>query len=102
MRIVKNALGIRLLAACACFIALGYLYARALARGFVFGTYNSLAHPWADILPELLIFGLCGACIVLLSAFIRHGSRLQRFGAILLVALPLWVLVHFLLWFSGK
>ncbi len=102
MSAVTKALGIRLLAACACFIALGYLYVRALARGFIFGTYGSLADPWADIVPDLLIFGLCGASIVLLSAFIRHGSRLQRFAAVLLAALPLWVIAHFLLWFSGK
>ena len=102
MTTVTKALRTRLLAACACFIALGSLYVRALARGFVFGTYGSLAHPWADILPDLLIFGLCGASIVLLSAFIRRGSRLQRFCAVVLAALPLWVIVHFLLWFSGK
>jgi hypothetical protein len=93
---------VRLSAACACFIALGFLYVRALARGYVFGTYGSLAHPWSDIVPNLLIFGLCGASLVLLSAFIRRGSRLQRFSAVLLAALPLWVVVHFLLWWSGR
>jgi hypothetical protein len=94
----SRALRVRLGLAFGCFIVLGFLYVRALAGAAVFGTYSSFAHPWWNIGSDLLIFSLCGACLVLLASFTRYGSRLQRLAAVLLASLPLLVIGHFVLW----
>ena len=44
------------------------------------------------------MFGLCGASLVLLAAFLRSGSKRQRIVAVVLAALPLLVITHFFLW----
>ena len=89
---------VRLALAFVCFAALGLLYLRALAGAAVSGTDSSFAHPWRSISSDLLIFALCGACLVLLAAFLRCGSRLQRLTAGILATLPLFVLWHFIVW----
>ena len=95
----SKALGPRLLlASSVCCPVLAFLYVRALSGGFVFGTYSSFAHPWRDISSDLLIFVLCAAILVILSPFLRLGSRWQRVWACVTAALPLWVLGNFVLW----
>jgi hypothetical protein len=86
----------RLALAALCFAALGVLYFRAMAGAAGYGTYASLAGPWRNIGSDLLMFALSGACLVLLSAFVRGGSMLQRTAAILLAVLPVVVISHFL------
>lgn len=88
----------RLTLAFVCFAALGFLYVRGLAGAAVSGTYSSFAHPWRSVGSDLLMFALCGACLVLLAVFVRCGSKLQRVAAVLLVMLPLLVISHFVLW----
>jgi hypothetical protein len=88
----------RLALAAVCFAALGYLCFRALAGAAGFGTYGSFASPWRNIGSDLLMFALSGACLVLLSTFVRCGSMLQRTVAIVLAVLPLVVISKFLLW----
>ena len=88
----------RLALAAVCFAGLGFLYFDAMAGADGFGTYGSLARPWRNIGVDLLMFALSGACLVLLSAFVRHGSMLQRTAAILLAVLPLVVISHIFLW----
>jgi hypothetical protein len=56
------------------------------------------AHPWANVPADFFMFGLCGASLVILSSFIRSGSRIQRVGAILLATLPVWVVAHYVVW----
>src|ERR1043166_2665259 len=89
---------VRLPPAFVCSIALGFFYVPAPAGAAAFGTYSSFAHPWANIDRDILIFALCGACLVLLTGFRRSGSKLQRTAAVLLAALPLLVIAHFILW----
>lgn len=89
---------IRLAIAAVCFAALGFLYVRALAGAAVFGTYSSFASPWRNIGSDLLMFALCGACLVLLAAFVRCGSILQRAAAVLLAVLPMVIISHFIYW----
>jgi hypothetical protein len=81
---------------------LAYIYIRALSGAFVFGAYSSFAHPWRDIPSDLLIFALCAAILVILSPFLRLGSRWQRVCACVAAALPLWVLGNFVLWWIFK
>ena len=88
----------RLALAFACFATLGFFYVQALAGAAVSGTYSSFAHPWRNIGSDVLMFGLCGASLVLLAAFLRSGSKLQRIAAVVLAALPLLVITHFFLW----
>ena len=88
----------RLALAAVCFAALGLLYFHAMAGAAAFGTYDAFARPWRSIGSDLLMFALSGACLVLLSAFVRRGSMLQRTAAILLAVLPLVVISHFSLW----
>ena len=89
---------LRLAVAFACFAALGLFYVQALSGAAIFGTYSSFARPWRNIGSDLLMFGLCGACLVLLAGFLRSGSKLQRIAAVVLAALPLLVITHFFLW----
>jgi hypothetical protein len=88
----------RLALAAVCFAALGFLYFHALAGAAAFGTYDSFASPWRNIGSDLLMFALSGSCLVLLSAFVRCGSMLQRTAAILLAVLPLVIISQFLRW----
>lgn len=88
----------RLALAAVCFAALGLLYFHALAGAAGFGTYGSFASPWRNVGSDFLMFALSGACLVLLSAFVRCGSMVQRTAAILLAVLPLVVISHFFLW----
>lgn len=90
--------GIRLALAFVCFATLGILYFQALAGASVSGTYSSFAHPWRNVGSDVLMFGLCGASLVLLAAFLRSGSKLQRIVAVVVVSVPLIVITHFLLW----
>ena len=98
----SKALRARLFLGIVCCPVLGFLYVRALSRAFVFGTYGSYAHPWRDIPSDLLIFALCVAILIILSPFLRFGSRWQRFYACVAAALPLWVLGNFVLWWLVK
>ena len=91
----SRALRVRLVVSCGCFVALSFLYIQALAGVFAFGTYGSLAHPWRSVPLDVLILSLSAASLVILSAFLCCGSRLQRLGAIMLAALPIWVIGHF-------
>ena len=93
----SRALRARLVAACGCFVALALLYIPALAAAAVAGTYSSFVHPWRSVPLDVLMFGLSAASLVILSVFLRCGSSLQRLGAIVLAALPLWILGHFIL-----
>jgi len=88
----------RLALAAVCFAALGSLYLQAMAGASGFGTYGSFASPWRHVGSDLLMFALSGACLVLLSPFVRCGSMLQRTVAMVLAVLPLVVISHFLLW----
>ena len=88
----------RLALAAVCLAALGFLYFRALAGAAGSGTYGSFASPWRSIGSDLLMFALSGASLVLLAAFVRCGSMLQRTAAVLLAVLPLVVISHFVLW----
>ena len=90
------------LASVCCCPVLAFLYVRALSRGFVFGTYSSFAHPWDHIPLDLFIFVLCAAILVILRPFLRLGSRWERGCAGVAVALPLWVLGNFVLWWILK
>jgi hypothetical protein len=92
----------RLFLGCVCCPVLAFLYVRALSEGSVFGTYSSFAEPWRDIPSDLVIFALCAAIFVILSPFLRLGSRWQRVYAFVAAALALWVLGNFLLWWILK
>jgi len=89
---------VRLVASCGCFVVLSFLYIQALAGAFTFGTYGSLAHPWRSVPLDVLILSVSTASLVILSVFLRYGSRLQRLGAIMLAALPVCVIGHFVVW----
>jgi hypothetical protein len=93
-----TALRLRLSFACGCFVALGFVYIQALARGRLLGTYSSFSHPWGGIGSDILIFGLCSVSIVLLRPFVRQGSRPQRVCALVLAILPVLVVGHFFAW----
>jgi hypothetical protein len=93
---------LRLALAFACFATLGFLYVQALAGAAVFGTYSSFAYPWRNIGSDEVMFGLCGASIVLLTAFLHSGSKIQRIAAVVMAALPLLVIAHFFLWLLLK
>jgi hypothetical protein len=98
----SKALRTRLFLSSVCCLVLASLYVRALSGGSVFGAYSSFAHPWRDIPSDLLIFALCAAILVILSPFLRLGSRWQRVCACVAAAPPLWVLGNFVLWWIFK
>ena len=102
MNAETKALQARLFLASMCCPVLAYMYIRALSGAFVFGTNDSFAHPWRDIRSDLIIFALCVVILVILSPFLRFGSRWQRFFAGVAAATPLWVLGNFVLWWILK
>ncbi len=98
----SKALRTRLFLGSVCCPVLAFLYLRELAAASVHGTYSSFSHPWHDVPSDLLIFSLCAAILVILSPFLRLGSRWERVCAGIAAALPLWVLGNFALWLILK
>ena len=93
-----SGLRVRLVASLGCCLALGFLYIRALAGAYAYGTYDELVHPWRSVPLDILLLTLSITLILILSVFMRLGSRPQRLCAIGLAVLPVGILVHFTRW----
>ncbi len=74
------------------------LHLPALARARASHTYSWYGHPWHDTSVDLFIFLFLAIAIVAAVPVVVRSSGARRYLAIGLLALPLYVVVTFLLW----
>ena len=98
MTLQPSALRVRLLVAGVACVALAALYLRALASTRAFHSLRALTYPWHDVAADVLLFALSALCVVCVLPVVRSGGIAQRVGAVLCLALPVWVFGHFILW----
>jgi hypothetical protein len=89
---------VRVSIASALVVALALIYIRALASGYLYGTFTSIAHPWQDTITDILLFLFAAALFVCTLPLFRTATGWHRVAAALLLVLPVCVVAHFVIW----
>jgi hypothetical protein len=94
----STSIRVRFSIAGALLVALAFIYVRALASGYLHGTFTSIAHPWQNTVTDILLFLFAAALFVWTLPLLRTPTGWHRVAAVLLLVLPICVVTHFIVW----
>jgi hypothetical protein len=77
---------------------LSFVYIRALAAGYGAGTIRSYAHPFHDVLSDLLLFFSITCLLACVMPMFRSTAGWHRVVACCFLFLPLCIVAHFIVW----
>jgi hypothetical protein len=99
MNVQAKEIRVRLLLSIGFVAVLSSVYVHALAVASVSGTFGGVVRPWQNIQTDFLLLGLTTSSLVCLGPVIRSDNWTSRILGLLLAAVPLLVLGHFITWF---
>jgi len=98
MTLQPSELRIRALVGGVCSIVIASLYFRTLARARSSHSIQASAYPWEDVASDILLFALVTICIACLLPVLRGTELWQRIVGVVFIALPVLILVHYIIW----
>jgi hypothetical protein len=79
-------------------VLLAVLFIQALAQA---STPSSFDHPWHDSSRDMLMLSLAAIAMISALGILVRGSLRQRIAAALTAALPVYVVIYFIVWAAG-